>query len=335
MFGIYRYLLAHMVVVAHLAYAVGMWSGAYAVFSFFALSGYLMTMVLDTTYAASRKGLERYVVNRALRIYPPYLLVTLLAIGVVLWDPYWAKQIGNMSMPRDPIEWLRNLGIFTLHLEPKTTARLVPPSWSVDIELCFYVAMGLGLARGRRIVMVWLLGSLAYTAWIVAIDLEFPLRYARLGAASLPYAMGAALWTHRETIGRLVGAWWHAPLSIVLYLANALDPKAIWGDAFMGGFYVSLALTAYVIAGLAVVDAARVPAWLRRADILLGNLSYPVFLCHFPVASVMAILGYSFTKGWELFWLSLPAVNIVALALHWASEQPLVALRDRVRGSRR
>jgi peptidoglycan/LPS O-acetylase OafA/YrhL len=105
--------------------------------------------------------------------------------------------------------------------------------------------------------------------------------------------------------------------------------------AFMGGFYVSLALTAYVIAGLAAVDTTRVPPWLRKTDSLLGNLSYPVFLCHLPVASAMAILGYSFSKGWALFWLSLPAVNIVAFAVHWASEQPLVALRDRVRGSRR
>ena len=50
MFGTFRYLLAHMVVVSHLWRAISIWAGTYAVFSFFLLSGYLMALVLHSTY---------------------------------------------------------------------------------------------------------------------------------------------------------------------------------------------------------------------------------------------------------------------------------------------
>jgi peptidoglycan/LPS O-acetylase OafA/YrhL len=332
MFGTYRYLLAHMVVIAHLAFGVGMWTGAYAVFSFFALSGYLMTMVLDTTYPATAHGLWRYLANRALRIYPPYLLVLALAAAVVLWDDYWAAWIGNVRMPRDPVEWLRNLGIFSLHLDQKGTARLVPPSWSVDIELCFYVLMGLGLARRRSVVDIWLVVSILWTVWANVSGLPFPERYAALLPASLPYALGAALWMHRDSIR----AWVHGPVQAVLapalYLVHAALADMLWGSAFEIAFYVSLGLTAWAIAALTAFDASGWPASWRRIDAFLGNLSYPVFLCHFPVAAVLAITGVTLVKGPRLFWLSLPLISVVAWVIHRLSEQPLVLLRDRVRG---
>ena len=62
MFGIFRTLLALAVVVDHLGGVHGM--GTYAVFGFYVLSGYLMTMVLHRTYGYSISGFSRYALNR-------------------------------------------------------------------------------------------------------------------------------------------------------------------------------------------------------------------------------------------------------------------------------
>ena len=78
MFGTYRFLLACLVLVTHLAGV--RCAGAYAVFGFYLLSGYLMTLVLNERYGFSPNGFGRYVANRALRIYPPYLAI--LGFGV-------------------------------------------------------------------------------------------------------------------------------------------------------------------------------------------------------------------------------------------------------------
>jgi peptidoglycan/LPS O-acetylase OafA/YrhL len=43
--------------------------GGYAVFGFYILSGYLMTLIMQKNYGYSRGGVARYAVNRFLRIY--------------------------------------------------------------------------------------------------------------------------------------------------------------------------------------------------------------------------------------------------------------------------
>ncbi len=330
--GTYRYILAHLVMVAHLAYTIGMWSGVYAVFSFFVLSGFLMAMVLDRTYPFDLGGTLRFAANRALRIYPPYLLALAIGLGVVLLDDTFARLLGNVRLPRDPVEWLRNVGIFSLHLEPKTTHRLVPPSWSLDIELCFYLLMAVGLGRSRKVVTVWIAASLAWTGYLIWSGASFPERYSSLAPSSLPYALGAGLHYYRDALTRAVAHPAHAAVAALLYCVNVAIPDRIWPNEFMAGFYVSLALTCYLVAALTALDESRLPGWLRRIDTELGHLSYPVFLCHMPVAPLLAYFGLAYTKGWRLFWLALPLVNLVSWLIHRASEQPLVALRDRVRG---
>ena len=58
MFGIYRYGLAFCVVISHLW--AGMFGGpaAYAVWGFYCLSGYLMTLILNEKYGFTARGIK-------------------------------------------------------------------------------------------------------------------------------------------------------------------------------------------------------------------------------------------------------------------------------------
>ena len=331
MFGSFRLVLALMVVLAHLWPAATLWSGVYAVFGFYVLSGYLMANVLDRSYSFDVAGTGRYLANRALRIYPPYLLVVAIALVLVLADPHLAATF-NVRQPRDWIEWLRNLTIFSLHISPTRSARLVPPSWSVDIELCFYLAMGLGLARGRRIVEAWFVASLCVTVYLVMADYEFPARYASLYGASLPYAMGAMVHHHRIALSRWLAKRWHVLIALSVWAVNAALPRPIWHDTFGKGFYANLVLTSYVIATLSLLDRGSVSKRFARVDAWLGNLSYPVFLSHLPIAGFIALLGGPGAKGRDLFLLGVPIIIVVSWILHQLSEKPVERFRDRVRG---
>ena len=70
MLGTYRVILALMVVFQHLGKSYQL--GAYAVFTFFVISGYLMTYILNENYGYSLRGRMKYLLNRILRIYPVY-----------------------------------------------------------------------------------------------------------------------------------------------------------------------------------------------------------------------------------------------------------------------
>jgi peptidoglycan/LPS O-acetylase OafA/YrhL len=330
MFGCFRWALAHMVMLTHLWGSASLWAGPYAVFSFWALSGYLMALVLDRTYGFSAGGVGRYLANRALRIYPPYLVTLALALPLVAAFSGLARSVSTMRVPVDSLAWLQNLAIFTTHFDRAHAAGPVPPIWSVDIELWFYLAMPL-VARRRRWIAVWFGASVAWASWAMATGQPFPLRYSNLAAASLPYSAGAFCYAFREPASRLFAARWHRPLSLALFGANAVHP--VW--PFRWSLYLSLAATLYVIAVWGPVRRASVPARWARLDARLGDLSYPVFLCHWPVALVVLALGGAHGKGAALFFLSLPLVNACAWAIHGGVETQVARLRDRVRGPAR
>src|ERR1700678_2524825 len=73
-FGIYRYILATMVMTAHSAPLIWLFVGTYAVRAFFVLSGYVVCYILHNDYLRQEKGVWKYAINRALRIYPTYWL---------------------------------------------------------------------------------------------------------------------------------------------------------------------------------------------------------------------------------------------------------------------
>lgn len=328
MFGCYRFLLAHMVLVSHLlGYR---WPGPYAVFSFWALSGYLMTLVLNRSYGFGPRGVVSYLANRALRIYPPYLLV-LLGSGLVLEfapETPFSLVVGN---PSDLWGWLHNVVILGLHFDIMSPTTPVPFIWSVDIELWFYAGLALGLARGRHVALGWFVASVLYAAYLVSIGEAFPARYGNLAAASLPYSMGALIYHHREWLQSLARARIHAIAAPALYLANVcLAPLS---TPVMIGFYASLGATAYVIVALGKLRASTLPPRFARLDQILGDLSYPVFLCHFSVGVLLAVAGLEVHSA-EMFWWSLVPVNVLAFLVHLVAERPVETLRDRIRSRR-
>ena len=78
MFGIWRTLLAIEVVAYHILPLPLI--GRYAVFSFFVLSGFLMTEIMQRAYGYTPGGSVRYLANRALRLLPSYWFAAALGM---------------------------------------------------------------------------------------------------------------------------------------------------------------------------------------------------------------------------------------------------------------
>jgi len=332
MFGIYRYLLANLVVLAHLWWQLTHWTGWYAVFGFYVLSGYLMALVLDRVYPLSVGGTTRFLANRALRIFPPYLVILGLASLLVFWIPHAARTLNaSMAFPSAAWGWVSNLVIFGLNSEPQ---RLVPPAWSLDVELCFYVGMGLLLARWRSIVVVWFIASLAFTVYTNLVDAPFLYRYRATPSASLPFSLGALLYHFRCRLALESG--WHVPAAATLFFGHAALAGSIWegGDGLeYAGFYYSMFAAGYLTLALSVLDRRQVPGWLVRLDRRLGDLSYPIFLGHWSAATLVnwALFSGERTQGLAFFLPSLLVVHGLAWAVHGLVETPVEATRAAIR----
>ena len=144
MFGLYRTLLALLVVAQHIGGIPNV--GCYAVFGFYCLSGYLMTLIMHENYGFSLSGTYKYAVNRVLRIYPIYWLSVLLTLSLIwLYSPSELSDYhAAMYLPEDFVGILKNIFIFFPFRESPI---LTPPSWALTVELFFYVLIGLGLSQ--------------------------------------------------------------------------------------------------------------------------------------------------------------------------------------------
>ncbi len=314
MFGTLRYFFAFFVAATHLS-AISFY-GPVAVFGFFVLSGYLMTRVCHETY---RGSLRCYAANRALRLYPPYLVVVLFSLAAYsLIDGPWL--LSGMILPDDPGTWFSNVTL--IGLTALTDSRVIPVAWSLFVEICYYAAIPF-FARTRAMTLLWLAASLVYTVYIF--DAPFLDRYYAVPAGSLPFSLGAAIYHFAPRLkrpGRHVAA---AVLFLTVVLVTSLAvPIEV---SLRGHFYLSMPFTAYLVMALSQVEVNQA---VRRLDTFFGEIAYPVFLCHSVVGSLIAI-AFDLTRSGLLFLVSMPIVVIVSIAIHHLVEKPIMPLRDLLR----
>lgn len=283
--GFLRCFLALLVLNGHLFGP--WWPASYAVFSFYAISGYLMTWIMKGKYGFARSGITAFCLNRLLRIHPPYYAAALLSLGLIVWlgDDVTSAFNPRLRMPADWSQVLPNITL--LGLTWGAESRLVPPAWALHVELCCYVLIAVAFARSLRWALGWLAISLGYLLYLrVSGETGFEARYGTVLAAGLPFSLGCCLfqvqpWL-RERMSKTASSA-ELVVSLGLYLlgfvlgALSSNPKG-WV------FYYN------VLATLPLVNALSRTSWqserLRRWDSLVGDLSYPIYLIHWQAGLV-------------------------------------------------
>jgi peptidoglycan/LPS O-acetylase OafA/YrhL len=220
--GTWRFFLAFLVAISHLW--AGMIDGpaAYAVWGFFVLSGYLMTLVLTTKYGTAAGGLGQFAINRLLRIYPSFVaasvlgIATILGLGRVGIDP--AGLNPQFMLPQGAAEWLSNIGM--IPFVPQRGLP-VPVAAALFVEVWAYALMPL-FAKSRSAAVLGL--AVAFFA-----NLQFGFgmptfvaRYCGFATGLLPFAVVAVACHYRGGLRRFA----HPELSVFVWFAHGL---AAWG----------------------------------------------------------------------------------------------------------
>ncbi len=334
MLGFFRTFLALLVVIQHLGGASVL--GAYAVFGFYCISGYLMTTVINESYGHSAKGIGRYLLNRFLRIYPLYWLSALFSIVLVLIFGVTATRAfhPDIFLPQHSGDVLRNLFIFFPQLE---SPRLTPPAWALTVELCFYLLIGFGISRNKKITVVWFSLGVAYHLIAAIKSYGWNDIYFTIWAASLPFSTGAMIYHFRKYLPLLFKRLPDSSLiPMFLFVALVLN----WWLATQGGyvrnigFYINYVLCAVAIACLVSGHFRFVLS--KRFDKKIGDLSYPIYLFHYQVGflvmSVMNYAGIESARG-NMLLAAVSAPFILALAwliVRWI-EAPIMQVRTRIK----
>jgi peptidoglycan/LPS O-acetylase OafA/YrhL len=323
--GTYRLCLALAVALSHIGIRIGdLNPGVIAVVGFYLLSGYVMTGLLRTHYPRLSE-VPRFYADRALRLFPHYLFVA----GITLaWFLATGTETAYLKTPPTASALLENLLIvplnyFMLHGSNRFT--LIPPAWSLGVELQFYALLPFVLLLGSRIwvmlasLTVYLLAAFGVlpTGWF-GYFLPPGVLFMFLLASLLRDLHGTA---HRSYAGGLAAG----VMAGAILLAAMLLP----GDRLFvpcnRETLLGLGLGLPILHGLARRNRR---AWDER----LGHLSYGIFLNHF-------LVKWCFFEGPVKGGAAIGAYLALCLALaavtYGLVERPALRLRHGLRAKRR
>ncbi|WP_157976629.1 acyltransferase family protein [Parahaliea mediterranea] len=341
MLGPVRFTLALMVVFSHLFYEWMWWQGAYAVFGFYVISGYLMTRILDEVYTG-RHSVIAYLTNRALRIYPPYLACLIVASLVATWGQHAMNQdLHNgltlaqvISAPDSLQSWLANI---SLAFSPPSGTFSLSPAWSLQVELFYYIAMLL-LSRNLLVVAIWFACSVCYVLWLDADGASFTQRYASIGGASIAFSSGSLVYwlaklrpSHPRWLAlALAGFIGHLLLAPELWQFERHYPTVSWFfEAHHFGLYGNIFFASLLMYALA---AHMVTNKTSPAQAWLGRLAYPVFLCHWIAAVIVLQAGVLFEDRFSFVSLGVIVTLGLGTCLYQFVERPIEThYRNRIR----
>jgi peptidoglycan/LPS O-acetylase OafA/YrhL len=296
--GAWRFFLAFLVALTHLWADMLPGPSFYAVWAFFVLSGYLMVLVLDTKYGTTGDGLKAYALNRFLRIYPPYLVASCLALASMFALRAWGVNAGflGLHLPQNLSDWAKAIGM--IWFLPREQVPLLV-AWALYVEIAAYAVMPF-LAVRRHASWLALTLAIAANLDISFAPEHFPSRFKGLAPAMLAFSLGALVYHHRDWLRRL-----EAPrTSIALWCLHALLWLAVpsWPRTY--GLLVSVLLSAWVLISLARIESDAADQWL-------GALSYPVYLVHMIVGAWFMLL-WGQEKSLPFFFASFGATLVLS-----------------------
>ncbi len=346
MFGFYRTMLALWVMIFHLLTVPLI--GQYAVFSFYTLSGFLMTTIIHESYGYDKNGIKRYIVNRFLRLYPIYWMVILFSIIVIfiVSEEYSNNYCHGLYIPHSTSEILFNISMIFPSLFPfNFVPRLSPPTWSLTVEIFFYACIALGISKTRKITLIWSALSIIYFIFSYIIGLHSSHRYVSIFAASLPFSLGSLLFFYKSEVFHIINQLKISSPIILLsiYVLNAtvfILLRARYSSFnYIGeiGKYTNLLLSLLVISSLFYKGGE---IFNYKLDKAVGDYSYPIYLLHYPCGVVASFILYKSPnrelsiEGIISFLLALFFALVISFILIQLVDKNLSLVRSRIKANK-
>jgi peptidoglycan/LPS O-acetylase OafA/YrhL len=311
-------------------------SGASAVGIFFLLSGFVLAYNYDLGARWEGKKLSNFWLARFARIYPVYCFALIVATPSLILGSYEWAILHPWDVSRKMIEVLFLVQTWV----PKDALFWNGPAWSLSVEAFFYLcfpALGAVVWKiERRGLQVLTLAALWATCCIVSYEIaaiKAPTFLLHEGAMQETFWTGFIKWNpvirlpeflagivlcrlflgqQQETTGWLrPGRGWVLSLpALAVMLAvigeSRLVPPAVLHNGLL------LPASAALIMGLGLGGGILERLLSGSTMVLLGQVSYSIYLLHMPVYSYFAVVGRHVVRTETEDWCML-AVYLICL----------------------
>jgi peptidoglycan/LPS O-acetylase OafA/YrhL len=339
--GYLRILLALSVAVGHLNSGLYGASDSTIVFVgpimavklFFIISGFFMAMIFHKHYATTRM----FLVSRTVRLFPAYWLTMAFVVAAAFWFgrpnvgpfinlDFWYFVRSPVALSLFTLSNLTFLGIdfgYFICIQPAATIHfalnwkipcpdgqmlllsgaVVPPAWTLSLEWYFYLLVPLFCRLNIRRVAFVAGCSFLLTVFIAVFANFDPWHRAFFPAELYLFLLGFLAYRLKDFIPGAVGGTC-AVLVTISILAYRHIPVFDWQNTAGANFAL------YFAFALALPALFEIGNHLPGAR-LAGDLSYPIYICHGAVESVILALALHERMS-LLTWVSANVLIVVA-----------------------
>ena len=351
--GSIRTLLAIAVVFAH-SYGFVFTGGKLAVQVFYIISGYLISLILLSN--PSYLNLKNFYMNRWLRLFPIYLLVAFLSLTAFTLSYYMGNDlffyiyedvglkasillvISNIFIIGQDLVFLTGVsdGVFGFTTDftqseiPVWNGLLVPQAWTLSLEILFYVIAPF-ILKDKKVWLTLMFLSLILRGYLIHIGIG-----------------NNSFFSHRffptELALFLFGALSHQIIKPAYQNLNILENSLIMNTATatsilfvifyflipVNRIYLELVLIIFIMLTLPFLANFQKKF---KIDNFIGSLSYPIYIGHILIISVISFFGnaFNFKDTWIYIPLILSSTIVFAFFLEILINQKIDKLRTKIR----
>lgn len=247
------------------------------------------------------------------------------AVSMFVYSLGQGLHLPGANTPAASVAWLPTAGADPSGLVPAWRFLFVPQSWSISIELVFYLLVPWLISWRTRNLLILAVASLASEA--VCSHLMYPALFQSLSYFFFPFQLvlfllGVIAYRHSETYLD----WLARPLKIGVVAAMF---ASLFASQFLPELWGNILCTALVFLSLPILFEATKK---NRFQKWVGDLSYPMYMCHILVKwGLLALAGVSRIGAGKSppGWLLLVCATVAAAVLLWRVDYPVDKWRQR------
>ncbi len=241
-----------------------------AVQFFFMLSGFVISHAYDVPI---KKGMavKEFFIRRIIRLYP------LIIIGTILGASFFVCTLPYFRSDVKAFVSMIVSGMLVIPLDTPGQFPLNPPEWSLFFELIAYVAFGTGILRAGsfRLILIAVFSFVTAAIASIVYPTEEPF-HLRIFEASYSFSVGILICRgHRRGI---------FPSYDMGFFILAAPLLLVCATPMYLGQFVHIFATVILFPLLIIFGAsAREKRQTGRIEHFLGEISYPIYILHWPI----------------------------------------------------
>lgn len=272
---------------------------------FFVISGFLIANQLLIRRYHTGLQVQEYFKRRILRIAPALLIVSIATcisgwfylMPIELKAVFHSLGFASIGLANFYFFWKSD------YFEPSFEYQPLMHTWSLSLEEQFYFLIPLLLLIRSARVRYLLLVLLTILSFLVCLSCEdHSQRFYLLHARFWEFGLGAIAAFYTE---RWRGIYISSPTGILLSGSVLLGFMLLGKEYLLPGFWSLVCVLPTVL----FLCSRKLPDWFygllrSRPFVLTGNLSYSLYLWHYPVNEIFTVLNSGkWTLGERLFYL--------------------------------